>query len=236
MLQTGANFIPTQPPACSYGEVIIRLTRLEEGSMAHVTPLPRQSLTELEQALAGTEARMGFLPNSLLTMGRRPALLRAFSALGQAVNAPNPNVPPVLKSMIAHIASSVAGCRYCMAHTASNVDRAASDEEKLKVERLGAFETDPIFSEKERATLAFAAAAAAVPNTVEASHFARLRQFYSDEDIVDIVSVVAMFGFLNRWNDTMATDLEPEPIHVGETKLKARGWTPGKHAPAASRA
>jgi alkylhydroperoxidase family enzyme len=117
-----------------------------------------------------------------------------------------------------------------MAHTASTASRNAKGREEAKIERLGAFETDPIFSEKERATLAFAAAAAAVPNTVEAFHFARLREFYTDEDIVEIVAVIAMFGFLNRWNDTMATDLEPEPRAVGEAKLKGRGWTPGKHA------
>lgn len=203
--------------------------------MAHVAPLQRESLAGLAEVFAATEERMGFLPNSLLTMARRPELLKAFSALGRAVNAPNDNLPPMLKSMIAHIASSVAGCRYCMAHTASNADRSASGEEKAKVERLGAFETDPIFSEKERATLSFAAAAASVPNSVEAAHFARLREFYSDDDIVEIVGVVAMFGFLNRWNDTMATDLEPEPIAIGETKLKDRGWTPGKHVAAPAR-
>src|SRR3990172_120308 len=126
--------------------------------MAHVAPLPKESLSEFAESLAMTEARMGFLPNSLMTMGRRPAILKAFSALGSAVNAPNDNLPPMLKAMIAHVASSVAGCRYCMAHTASNADRSASEEEKTKVERLGAFETDAIFSEKERVTLGFAAA------------------------------------------------------------------------------
>jgi hypothetical protein len=41
--------------------------------------------------------------------------------------------------------------------------------------------------------------------------------------------VIALFGFLNRWNDTMATPLEDEPIAVGERYLKRGGWTAGKH-------
>ena len=198
--------------------------------MAHLTPLSRESLPELEDTFSAAGERMGFVPNSLLTMARRPAILKAFAALGRAINEPNENVPPMLKSMIAHVASSVAGCRYCMAHTASTADRRASPDEKAKVERLWAFETDPIFSEKERAALAFAAAAAAVPNAVEPHHFAQLKRFYSEADIVEIASVVAQFGFLNRWNDSMATELEAEPIAIGQEKLAARGWTPGKHA------
>ena len=200
--------------------------------MAYVAPLPREALSEYEDLFSQTEKRMGFLPNSQLTMARKPELLKAFAALGRAVNAPNPNVPPALKAMIAHIVSSVAGCRYCMAHTAGTAERNLTSDEAKKVDRLGAFETDPIFSEKERVTLAFAAAAGSVPNAVEEQHFSDLRRFYSDDDIVEIVGVIAMFGFLNRWNDTMGTELEAEPTAVGNARLAARGWTPGKHAPA----
>jgi uncharacterized peroxidase-related enzyme len=197
--------------------------------MAYVQPLPREILTEFEEAFQVTEERMGFVPNSMLTMARRPELLRAWVALSRACNAPNENVPPLLKSMIAHVVSSVAGCRYCMAHTASTAERRANEGEQAKVERIWAFETDPAFTEKERAALSFAAAAGAVPNAVEKRHFEQLRQFFTDEDIVDIVAVIAQFGFLNRWNDTMATELEPEPIAVGDALLAERGWTTGKH-------
>jgi len=41
--------------------------------------------------------------------------------------------------------------------------------------------------------------------------------------------VIAVFGFLNRWNDTMATPLEEEPAEVGEKYLARGGWTAGKH-------
>ena len=37
-------------------------------------------------------------------------------------------------------------------------------------------------------------------------------------------------GFLNRWNDTMGTPLEAEPIEIGEKYLAAHGWRVGKHA------
>jgi hypothetical protein len=47
----------------------------------------------------------------------------------------------------------------------------------------------------------------------------------SEEQIVEIVGVIALFGFLNRWNNTMATPLEDEPIEY----LSRGGWQAGKH-------
>ena len=58
----------------------------------------------------------------------------------------------------------------------------------------------------------------------------RLRKHYTEAQIVDIVAVIALFGFLNRFNDTMATELEASPIEAGKRYLAERGWSVGKHA------
>jgi len=42
--------------------------------------------------------------------------------------------------------------------------------------------------------------------------------------------VISTFGFLNRWNDTMGTPLEEEPLAVAAKFLAPRGWSAGKHA------
>ena len=81
----------------------------------------------------------------------------------------------------------------------------------------------------ERAALDVAVAAGCVPNAVTDEMFLELRKHWSDEQVVEIVGVIAMFGFLNRWNDTFATPLEDEPLHFGETHLAAQGWDAGKH-------
>jgi hypothetical protein len=59
--------------------------------------------------------------------------------------------------------------------------------------------------------------------------FADLAGHFSVREIVDVVSVIAFFGFLNRWNDTVATTLEQQPLHYGRERLAARGWEAGKH-------
>jgi hypothetical protein len=62
-------------------------------------------------------------------------------------------------------------------------------------------------------------------NTEQQLHF-----HWSDNDIVEIMGVIALFGYLNRWNDVMATTLEDDANTSGEDLLKGISWVPGKHA------
>ena len=128
------------------------------------------------------------------------------------------------------MASRAAGCGYCMAHTAHTAERVGVPTEKENA--LWEYETSPLFSPAERAALRVAQGAAQVPNAVTDTDFAELKNHYSEAQIVDIVAVIALFGFLNRFNDTMATELETSPIEAGKRYLAERGWTVGKHAAA----
>ena len=58
-----------------------------------------------------------------------------------------------------------------------------------------------------------------------------LTRHWSDDEIVEILGVVCMFGVFNRWNDSMATPLEAEPIARAGALLGGTGWHVGKHAP-----
>ena len=116
---------------------------------------------------------------------------------------------------------------YCVAHTGATGKIVGMDDDRIAA--LWDFEKSELFSEAERSALRFAQAASAVPNMVTDADFADLRQFYTDFQVVEIVGVISMFGFLNRWNDTMATALEEEPIEFAERLLKDRGWDGGKH-------
>ncbi|MNC88453.1 hypothetical protein D3C83_42690 [compost metagenome] len=114
-----------------------------------------------------------------------------------------------------------------MAHTAGAALRLGIDDSKL--EAVWEFRTSPLFDEKERVALEFAIAAAAQPNEVSDELFEKLKRHWTEGQIVEMAGVVAMFGFMNRWNDTMATPLEDEPVEVGEKHLAKSGWSVGKH-------
>ena len=193
--------------------------------MANMEPLDRRDHPELEALFQLYDDTMTFVPNSLYTMARRPEFLRAFSDLITAIWRTG-TVPVGLKPLVAIMASAAAGCRYCQAHEAVDAKLRGIPEEKIA--QIWDCERSPLYDDGERAALRFALAAASVPNGVTPEHFGALREHWDDGQIVEILAVVGLFGFLNRWNDSMATDLEDVPFAFAGQTYGDR-WDPGKH-------
>lgn len=191
--------------------------------------LPEEALdADLADHLGFFKGTLGGIPNSIRTMALRPEIARAYTDLNIAVMADYGTAPPELKRLIGYIASFASGCLYCQAHMILASERFGASEE-----RLGAvydFESSPHFSAAEKAALAFAHAAASVPNAVTEDIAARLKAHWPDAAIAEITAVVALFGYLNRWNDSMGTALEELPHARGRQRLSnTTGWVPGKH-------
>ncbi|MDJ0921363.1 MAG: carboxymuconolactone decarboxylase family protein [Henriciella sp.] len=195
-----------------------------------MTRIPAASPEQLDQSkdlLALAAAAMGFEANSLKVMARNPSMLQGFMALSGAILGPGASLDPVLRQMIAHITSAAAGCAYCQAHTAHGAEHRGMDQAKL--DALWDFETSSLFTEAERAALDLALAAGSVPNQSTDAHFEALRAHYSEDEITEIVGVIALFGFLNRWNDTLATTLEDNPLAFATSQLAPKGWNGDRH-------
>jgi len=192
-----------------------------------IRPLPPEHSPELKEQFDSMRRNLGFIPNSILIMQRKPKLAKALAQMTAAIWDPDGKVDRGLKRLIAHVASRTAGCQYCMAHTAGGALHFGVDDKKLAA--VWDYQTSPLFSAAERVALDFAVAGASVPNAVTDDMFASLRKYWDEEQIVEIVGVIATFGFLNRWNDTLGTPLEDEPIGIGEKFLASHGWSPGKH-------
>ena len=195
--------------------------------MAHMRPLPTETTPELQEDFAIFEKILGFVPNSLLTMQRRPKMVKGFGQLTEAVMDPDGDVDLGFMRLIAHFASRAASCQYCEAHSlvAAKIHGVA----QKKLDAIWEYQSSPLYSEAERAALDFALAAGSVPNAVDAEIFTRMRQHWSEDQIVQILGAVCLYGFLNRWNDSMATELEDEPREMAEKVLTKGGWTGGKH-------
>jgi uncharacterized peroxidase-related enzyme len=192
-----------------------------------MAPLPVDHSPDLNEPFAAVANNLGFVPNSLLIMQRKPKLVKAFAQMAAAIWDPDSKVDRGFKRLVAHIASRAAGCQYCMAHTIAGAAHLGVEEQKLAA--IWEYRSSPLYTKAERVALDFAFAASVVPNAVSNESFAELRKHWSEEEIVEIVATIAMFGFLNRWNDTMGTPLEDKPMAAGEKFLGRGGWTPGKH-------
>jgi len=190
-----------------------------------VTPVEREDVRDLEPIFKKFEENTGTMPNNLLVMARRPALLRARAAMMEALK--DTTLDRHLRDLVFLMASLTVGCRYCRAHRTNAMLRRGTHEEKLRA--VWEFETSPLFTDAERAALRLARDAAVVPNAVTDEHFVELRKHFSEDQIVDIVAQACNAAWSNRWNDTMATPLEPDPI-AAMAKVDP-SWDPGRNAP-----
>ena len=195
--------------------------------MPLVDPLPEDHNPELLDLIQFFRGPLGTVPNSVLTMQRRPKVARAFTELNKAVMENLASVTAEQKRLIGFVASQAAGCRYCQAHTILAAERFGATAERMAA--VWDYADSPLFSAAEKAAFDFALAAAGVPNAVTPQIAAALKAHWSDDEIVEILGVIALFGYLNRWNNSMATALEPIGVSAGKRNLASRGWTAGKH-------
>ena len=197
-----------------------------EAVMAIIEPLHREQAPELEDYFTVWDERMGYLPNALMTMARKPKMVQALAQLSEAVHNDS-SLQPDVRGLVGQMASKVHGCQYCLAHTAANAERYGVSNEKIA--RMWEFETNDLFTDAERAALRFAAAAATVPNAVDETLSADLKRYFNDTEIVEIMGIIAYYGWWNRWNASLATTLEAHPREFAEQHLDATHWHIGKH-------
>lgn len=177
--------------------------------MARVSPAPPERFARIADHMERWKKTKGYPPNSWLTMARRPEVFRAYRDLHSAVMMVEGEVPRALKFMVAHAVSQACGDSYSAVHNAENAAHIAHVPLE-KVRALSRFRTSPLFTPAERAALELALAAGRSPPGATDGHFAELRKHYSEDAIIEIVAVIALLGWLNRWNVTLATPLESE--------------------------
>jgi uncharacterized peroxidase-related enzyme len=158
----------------------------------------------------------------MMTMAHWPELTQAFVGLGATIlHSGEPD--PGLKQMIAFAVSNAAGCRYCQAHTAQTAQHHNVSAEKIQA--VFEFESSDLFPDQEKAALRVAVHAGMVPNAVDTEHMSELSEHFSDKQAIEVVAVISLFGFLNRWNDTLATTLETARQELTSAKASRTYWT-----------
>jgi len=195
--------------------------------MPLVQPLSPEANKDVKKLAEFFNETLGFCPNSVLTMQIRPEIARSFINLNMAVMDNKGRVTSALKRLIAWVSSNAAGCRYCQAHAIRAAERYGASKEQL--DNVWEYKTHPAFSDAERAALDFSLAASILPNNVTKEIQDKLHNYWDDGEIVEMLGVISLFGFLNRWNDSMATVIEDGAVESAETFLGKHGWEKGKH-------
>jgi len=197
--------------------------------MARIPPATPEQFAQVADHMERWRKTKGYPPNSWPSMVRKPRVFRAYRELHTTVMMDDGEIPQALKFLVACVVSTAAGDPYCAAHNAENAAHIAGVP-IAKVEALSQFRASPLYTPAERAALELAAAAGACPPGVTDDHFARLKKYWSEDAAAEIVAVIALLGWLNRWNITLATRIEDQAMAFAQKHLAPSGWTPGTHA------
>ncbi len=195
--------------------------------MPLVQPLSSDENPDVKKLAEFFNETLGFCPNSVLTMQIRPEIARSFISMNMAVMENHGRVTSALKRMIAWVSSNASGCRYCQAHAIRAAERYGAEQEQL--DNIWEYKTHAAFSDAERAALDFSLAASMVPNAVDENIKKELYKYWDEGEIVEMLGVISLFGYLNRWNDSMGTSIEDGAVESGNQYLEKHGWNKGKH-------
>ena len=195
--------------------------------MSLIDPIHTIEDAETKELVKFFNETLGFCPNSVLTMQKNPAIAKAFINLNMAVMKNHGSLTSEFKRLIAFVSSNTTGCRYCQAHTIRAAERYGASKKRL--ENIWNFEESDCFSEQEKIALRFTREASKVPVATTQEMEEELKQYWSEDDIIEMMGVIALFGYLNRWNDVMGTSLEDDAIESANQYLKEKGWDIGKH-------
>ena len=183
---------------------------------AYLTPLADLSHGDSPERLGALVSFLGYRPNALLTMARKPRLLPAILELVQVALRGPGRVDEALRFLVATEASRSAGCAYSAAHTAHAAEHLGVGVRKLA--DLDRWPDSPHYAASEKAALALATVAAqpiadGAPARREAA-FTAVRAHFDEDQVLELVAVISAFGWFNRWNSLVRSELEAEPAAI----------------------
>ena len=138
--------------------------------------------------------------------GRTPKVLLALAALYGALDRRSSPLEPLLRSLVTVRVSQINWCGFCVDINSAVALKRGGGEDKLA--ELAHFESSDLFSDRERAALAYAEAVTHSDRQPTEAHFARLRRHFDDDAIIELTALVAFQNLSSKFN--AALRVEPQ--------------------------
>ncbi|MCD4760485.1 carboxymuconolactone decarboxylase family protein [bacterium] len=135
------------------------------------------------------------VPKWMRVMANCEDVLVGFFTLFKATmdNAP---VDAKLKWKIAYRISEINKCEFCVSVSENQLKTFGLTKENMK-------KLNESCDDRECIALEYAEASTEHAYNIDPKIFARMKKHFSDEEIVEITSVVGLFSFINRFNDSL---------------------------------
>ena len=158
----------------------------------------------------------GNVPYFFRTLAHRPEIFRTAAAHMQAVIHTG-TLPAKLKELAIVRTSQLNCTRYCLAsHTAISLRLGWTTEH---LEALKDWQESPLFSEAEKEAIRLAEVMTLDSHQWTDDDMARLRRFYSEGEVVELMAAIGLFNYFNRFNNML--QMEPTQPATAEELAEA---------------
>lgn len=145
----------------------------------------------------------GNVPNMFRTMAHRPEIFETIIAHMEAVLNTG-TLTKALKELVIVRTSQLNRTPYCLAsHTTICRKLGWSDAQLAAMDQPVAGE----FTERERVAIHLAEVMTLDAHGYTGADFARLRSFFSEGEVVELMAAIGLFNYFNRFNDLL--EMEP---------------------------
>ncbi|WP_077729704.1 carboxymuconolactone decarboxylase family protein [Methylocaldum sp. 14B] len=144
------------------------------------------------------ERRYGAVLESARLWARTPKVFVALALLYGAFDRRSSPLEPVLRTLITVRVSQINGCAFCVDLNSAVGLRRGIDADKLAV--LAEYETSPLFTDREKAALAYAEAVTDSARQPTPTHFERLRRHFDDDAIIELTGLIAFQNLSSKFN------------------------------------
>jgi uncharacterized peroxidase-related enzyme len=158
--------------------------------------------------------KLGFVPNVLRLFALRPSHLLAWNAHYEEAMKGDSGLTKAEREMIAVVVSVTNRCTYCIVAHSAALRKLTKDP--ALADAVAAGHADAPLEPRIKAMLDYSVKLTLRPAEVEEADVQALREAgWSDEDVMDIAEVTAMFNFSNRMASGLGLVPNPEFYVLG---------------------
>lgn len=158
--------------------------------------------------------KLGFVPNVLRNFALRPLHLLRWNDHYEELMKGESGLSKAEREMIAVVVSVANECRYCIAAHSAALRKLTKDP--ALADAIAADHATASVEPRVRAMLDYARKLTLAPTRMSETDVERLREAgWTDEDVMDIAEVAAMFNFSNRMASGLGWEPNPEYETLG---------------------
>ena len=167
--------------------------------MALIPSLEKKQVEDIAKAVYEKfERETGKAPEWVRVMAHSPKILKEFTELFKVIMAEG-KIKAYLKWKIAYTVSEMLKCPFCVNVTTKMLEKFGATEEMMKKTT-----DENVFKKAEKEILELVKDVTDDAHLDQPEIFMRLKEKLTEAQIIEVISVIGLFNYINRFNNTLA--------------------------------